>query len=355
LTGLPRGGADPLARAGEALRASPLRWAVTGVAGFIGSALLEWLLEHGQTVAGIDDFSTGKPSNLRAALDASSSGAGTFRLVEGSILDPGACREAVRGADVVLHQAAEVSVPGSLDDPVRNTEVNVLGTVAVLAAARDAGARRVVYASSSAVYGDSGHARNSEADAPRPLSPYGVSKHVDELYARVFGSAFAAETAGLRYFNVFGPRQDPNGHYAAVIPRWTAALLAGEPCRIFGDGESTRDFVPIRDVVQANVLAATAPAAALAGGGVFNVARGEGTSLNVLFGVIRDALAVHVPGLAARTPVYEPPRPGDIRHSVADVERIRSALGFAPSPGLEGPLGETVAWYAAAGTAPRPG
>ncbi len=334
------------ARARQALRRAPRRWLLTGAAGFIGSSLLQALLELGQEVTGLDDFSTGSRRNLDEALAAAgTAAAGRFRLLEGDVRDLELCRAACAGADVVLHQAARVSVPASIADPIGNHAVNVEGFLSVLTAARDAGVGRFVYASSSAVYGEAEGGVRSEDETPRPVSPYGLSKQVDELYADLFERMHGMRTVGLRYFNVFGPRQDPDGPYAAVIPRWSANLLAGEPCRVFGDGESVRDFCFVGDVVQANLLAATVDAPGAAGA-VYNVARGESTSLNQLFGLLRDGLAPYAPAVAGARPTYEPPRSGDIRRSVADVSGIRERLGFAPSRPLADDLAQSLEWYA---------
>jgi UDP-N-acetylglucosamine 4-epimerase len=335
-----------LDRARDELARAPRTWLLTGPAGFIGSNLLETLLGLGQTVVGLDDLSTGRRENLEAAV-AGAGGRGRFRLVEGDVRDPAACRAACEGVDLVCHQAAMVSVPRSVDDPQHNQAVNEAGFVNVLDAARRAGVSRVVYASSSAVYGDDEAERNREDALGEAISPYGLSKRVNELYAGLFGRMHGVEACGLRYFNVFGPRQDPASEYSAVIPRWTSSLLAGRRCTIFGDGENTRDFCHVDDVVQANLLAATAPGPAVAGRR-FNVARGERTSLNRLHDLIRDALAAHRPELAGMRPEHAPFRPGDIRHSVADVSLIRGALGYEPRRTLAEGLRETLAWYAGA-------
>ena len=326
----------------DELRRRPRTWLVTGVAGFIGSTLLDTLLELGQRVVGLDDFATGYRRNLDEVLRARAHGGGTFHLMEGDVRSLDTCRTACEGVDYVLHQAALASVPRSIDDPLHTHEVNVDGTVAVFLAAREAGVRRVVYASSSAVYGDAPGLPVREEDAGRSLSPYALTKWMAEEYAALFRGMWGLDAVGLRYFNVFGPRQDPRGAYAAVIPQWTAALLAGEPCRIHGDGENTRDFVPVRDVARANLLAATVPMVADAPR-VFNVGGGARVSLNALY----DALCAAVRRLGVwdvpPPRVFGDARPGDVRHSQADLSRIRRVLGYAPRTGLAPALYELVA------------
>lgn len=316
------------------LPSPPLRWAVTGAAGFIGSNLVEALLRGGQQVVGLDDFSTGHLHNLddvRAAVG--DDAFGRFRLVEGDIRDLDTCREAVDGADVVLHQAALGSVPRSIATPLATHAVNVDGFVHMLVAARDAGVRRFVYASSSSVYGDHPGLPKVEDAIGTPLSPYAVSKRTNELYARTFFDHYGLETLGLRYFNVFGPRQDPEGTYAAVIPRWINTLLKGERCRIHGDGETSRDFSFVANVVQANVRAAMAPSSAA--GTVYNIAVGDRATLNELHACLVSLLAERGEINADRLPEYGPFRPGDIRHSHAEVSRARDMLGYAPTHLLE--------------------
>jgi UDP-N-acetylglucosamine 4-epimerase len=317
---------------------------VTGVAGFIGSSILAELLAMGQTVVGLDNFATGFQANIDDVLGGLPQHADRFRLITGDIRELEACRAACEGVDYVLHQAALGSVPRSLDDPATSNAVNVDGTLNIFMAARDAGVSRTVFASSCAVYGDSIELPLDETRALRPLSPYAASKAADEMYAASFARSFGAGIVGLRYFNVFGRRQDPNGAYAAVIPRWMTSLAKGEPCRIFGDGETSRDFVHVSNVVQANVLAATSTDDRAAGG-VFNVATGTTTSLNELFREIRNTLAVANPAVEDAEPVYEPFRPGDIAHSSASIERIRSVLGYEPGLRLTDGLTEALDWY----------
>lgn len=322
-------------------------WVVTGSAGFIGSHLLEALLRLDQRVVSVDDFSTGHRSNLdevarRVGLRAWQQ----HHFMEGNIADPDVCREACRGADIVLHQAARGSVPRSIDDPLATHEANVDGFINMLAAAREAGVRRFVYASSSSVYGDHEALPKSEGAIGRPLSPYAASKQMNEIYAGVFARCYGMETVGLRYFNVFGPRQDPQGAYAAVIPRWVRAALTGEPVEINGDGETTRDFCYVANVVQANLHAAlTDNAQAL--GRVYNIAVGESTSLNALLELICSLL-----GEPAIERIHRPFRAGDVRHSRADIALARQLLDYRPSHALANGLREALPWYVTRFAAP---
>ncbi|HYX47268.1 MAG TPA: SDR family oxidoreductase [Sphingomicrobium sp.] len=315
-------------------------WLVTGSAGFIGSHLLEALLRFDQRVASVDDFSTGHRSNLEEV--SRSVGARAWqrhRFVEGSIADPEVCREACRGADIVLHQAARGSVPRSIEDPLATHRANVDGFVNLLVAARDAGVRRFVYASSSSVYGDDETLPKREGAIGRPLSPYAASKQMNEIYAGVFARCYGMEIVGLRYFNVFGARQDPQGAYAAVIPRWVRAALTGEPVEINGDGETSRDFCYVANVVQANLRAAqTNNAQAL--GRVYNIAVGESTSLKTLLELICAAL-----GRQAIQRLHRPFRAGDIRHSHADISLARDLLDYRPSHRLASGIREALPWY----------
>ena len=323
----------------------PKAWLVTGAAGFIGSHLVEALLAGGQRVVGLDNFATGHRTNVEAA---SRGAGGRFLMIEGDVRDPEACREAIDGADVVLHQAALGSVPRSLADPLTTDAVNVHGFLNVAWAAKEAGIQRMVYASSSSVYGDHPALPKVEAEVGAPLSPYAVSKKTNELYARSFTDHYGMEVVGLRYFNVFGPRQDPEGPYAAVIPRWFAALADGQPCTIHGDGETSRDFCYVANVVQANLRAALAPGA----GGVYNVAYGERTTLNELYAAIRDRVAERVPEAAGLDPIYTDFRAGDVRHSLADVSRARRDLGYEPAYDVTDGLAEAAGWYLRAIPAP---
>jgi len=325
---------------------NPRIWAVTGVAGFIGSNILQELLALGQTVVGLDNFSTGHRSNIDDALAGQPEAAVRFRMVEGDIRDLETCRIACEGVDYVIHQAALGSVPWSMDDPLRTNSVNVDGFVNMLVAAKDAAVRRFVYASSSAVYGDTTEYPQIETAIGRPLSPYAASKSTNETYALAFQTSYGLQSVGLRYCNVFGRRQDPAGAYAAVIPRWIAALLRGDRCRIFGDGETTRDFCYIANVVQANLLAAKT-ANASATGHAYNVACASSVSLNQLFGMLRDGLAGFDARFASVTPQYDPFRAGDIRYSGASIEKARSMLGYSPSHDVAAGLAEALDWYVA--------
>jgi UDP-N-acetylglucosamine 4-epimerase len=327
---------------------------VTGAAGFIGSHLVEHLLRLGQRVVGLDNFATGHRRNLEEVLAlVSPAEAARFRFQEGDIRVPEACARACEGADVVLHQAALGSVPRSIADPVQTHDVNVTGFLRVLLAARDAGVRRFVYASSSSVYGDHPGLPKVEDRIGRPLSPYAVSKLADEEYAQAFAGCYGLELVGLRYFNVFGPRQDPDGPYAAVMPRWFAALLHGREVAIHGDGETSRDFCFVENVVQANLFAATtADPAALAQ--TFNVACGERTTLNELFQLIRERVARIRPEARDARPTYGEFRPGDVRHSLADVGKARRLLRYAPAFSVRDGLERTAPWYASSAGAGRP-
>lgn len=327
------------------LRERPRRWLVTGAAGFIGSHLVERLLALDQLVTGLDDFATGSEENVVAVRAAvAPEQAERYLFVEGDIRDPSACRRACGGADVVLHQAALGSVPRSIKDPLTSHEVNVTGFLRVLAAAREAGIRRVVYASSSSVYGDHPALPKVEEVVGRVLSPYAATKRADELYAHAYGRCYDLEVVGLRYFNVFGPRQDPNGPYAAVIPLWFAGLLRGGEVAIHGDGETSRDFCYVENVVQANLLAATSTRTE-ALGQVFNVACGDRTTLNALFRLIRDRVARFEPSAARREPVHLDFRPGDVRHSHADIGKARALLGYEPTHTVEAGLDCATSWY----------
>lgn len=334
---------DRYAQVRRTIAEHPRSWLVTGAAGFIGSNLVEELLSLGQTVVGLDDLSSGSEANLDDAISRTSGTSGNFRFIEGDIRDLSTCRTACASADYVLHHAALASVPGSIADPLLNSQVNVEGFLNILVAARDAGVRRVVYASSSAVYGDTTNIPQVESVVGQLLSPYAASKAANELYATAFERAYGMSTVGLRYFNVFGQRQDPNGAYAAVIPRWVANLLDNTSCEIFGDGETTRDFLYVADVVQANVLAATVDASFA--GGAFNVACGTETSLNALFVMIRDELARLQPSIAESEPTFAAARVGDIRRSLADIGKARRQLGFAPRHKPADGLREAIAWY----------
>jgi UDP-N-acetylglucosamine/UDP-N-acetylgalactosamine 4-epimerase len=339
-------------RVQQQLRRSPQKFLVTGAAGFIGSHLVEKLLALGHRVVGLDDFSTGNRANLadvlarRPKLEVPPE----FRFIEGDIRDRRTCLEAARGVDVVLHQAALASVPRSMADPLRTHSVNVDGFVKVVLAAHACGVRRVVYASSSSVYGDDDTQPQTEEKIGRPLSPYATTKLVDEIYANTFRRTHRIDCIGLRYFNVFGPRQDPEGAYAAVIPRWAQSLFDEEACVAFGDGTASRDFCFIDNVVQANLLAAcTSPVEHE----VFNVACGKKTTLRELFTAIRNSVMQHEPSAQRSELGFAPPRPGDIPHSLACIDRARQALGYEPSHGVAQGMDETIAWYALNATRKR--
>jgi len=320
-------------------------WLLTGSAGFIGSHLLEALLSGGQRVTSLDDFSTGHQANLDAVRQAVGEAAwARHRFIEGDIADPDVCQRACAGVRIVLHQAALGSVPRSLADPLATNAANITGFLNMLQAAREAGVRRFVYAASSSTYGDSPVLPKVEDQIGRPLSPYAVTKYVNELYADVFARAYGMQIIGLRYFNVFGSRQDPEGAYAAVIPRWVRALLRGEAAVINGDGETSRDFCYVANAVQANLQAAlTDNAEAL--NQVYNVAAGGRTSLNELYALLRDLLAEHFPRLAETQPVYRDFRPGDVRHSQADIGKAQRLLGYAPTHEVRAGLIEALPWY----------
>lgn len=310
---------------------APKRWLVTGAAGFIGSHLVEALLSLGQEVTGLDDLSSGSRENLRKVLELSSSDAPErFTFFEGSITDPDLCLKAASGVSVILHHAAIASVPLSIQDPVRCTQVNVEGFLHVLEAARTLKVPRLIYASSSAVYGDEPAFPKTEVMSAPPLSPYGLTKLLNELYSDLWERLYGVESIGLRYFNVFGSRQDPNGAYAAVIPRWTAAVLRGVPPILYGDGSATRDFCSVKNVVLANLLAATRPLSQMKHR-VFNIASGKTLCLKELLSHITEVFAKGKNITAAK----EPPRQGDILHSSASIARAQEYLGYAPIVGLE--------------------
>jgi len=327
------------------LRARTRKWVVTGAAGFIGSNLVESLLQLDQAVVGLDNFSLGKPDNLqelRAQVSAERSQRFTF--IEGDVRDLESCRRACTGAEFVLHQAALGSVPRSIEKPLAYHESNVTGHLNMLVAARDAGVRRFVYASSSAVYGDHPGLPKREDVIGNCLSPYAGNKRMGEIYADIVARTYGMETVGLRYFNVFGPRQDPEGAYAAVIPKWIASMLLGEPIYVNGTGETSRDFCYVRNVVQANLLA-TAAANPAAVNEVYNVAVNRRTTLNELFVLLRDRLAVERPRLALLKPVYREFRPGDVLHSQADISKAERLLGYRPDYSIEQGLDQALPWY----------
>jgi UDP-N-acetylglucosamine 4-epimerase len=327
------------------IRQRPRRWLVTGVAGFIGSHLLEALLKLEQKVVGLDNFATGYARNLEEVKEAVGAAAWrNFTFIEGDIRSLADCRRACAGVDVVLHQAALGSVPRSVEEPLATHDVNLTGFVNMLVAARDAKAARFIYAASSSTYGDHPGLPKVEDAIGGPLSPYAVTKYANELYADVFARCYGLDSIGLRYFNVFGPRQDPEGAYAAVIPKWIAQFIGGEPVYINGDGETSRDFCYVENAVQANLLAAsTENPAAL--NQIYNVAVAERTTLNELFELERALLAGHFPEVRDCRPRYREFREGDVRHSQADIAKARKLLGYTPTHRVREGLGEAMGWY----------
>lgn len=307
------------------------RYLVTGGAGFIGSNIAEQLVKQGATVRVADNFSTGRRDNLRGFAD-------KIELLEGDLAELDFARYAARDVDYVLHQAAIPSVPRSIADPIETNRAGVIATLNVLTAAKDAGAKRIVFASSSSIYGEAVAGAKREDMKLAPLSPYGVSKMAAEAYCMSFHTVYGFETVALRYFNVFGPRQDPTSEYSAVIPKFITALLAGKQPTIYGDGEQTRDFTFVGNIVAANLHALTAPAERAAGR-FFNIAMGRATSLNQLVDVLNELIGANIRSH------YAPPRSGDIKHSTADVNKIRETLGYTPEISLLDGLKETVEWY----------
>ncbi len=325
------------------LRQMPKTWLVTGVAGFIGSNLLETLLKLDQRVVGLDNFATGHQRNLDEVQSLVSPAQwANFKFINGDIRKLADCQQACDGADYVLHQAALGSVPRSLAAPIATNETNISGFLNMLVAARDAKVQSFTYAASSSTYGDHPALPKVEENIGNPLSPYAVTKYVNELYANVFARSYDFKAIGLRYFNVFGPRQDPDSAYAAVIPKWTDALLKGETVFINGDGETSRDFCFVMNAVQANLLAACASVEAK--DQVYNVAVGDRTTLNQLFNALCDALQTL--GVSTATqPSYRDFRVGDVRHSLADVTKANRLLGYAPSYRIRDGLSLAVNWH----------
>ena len=330
----------------EELRRHPRRWLVTGAAGFIGSHLVETLLGLDQQVTGVDNFSTGYPENLDQVLTAASEEQRRrFTFVEGDLRNAEICRSACQGQHVVLHQAALGSVPRSMKEPWNSHDSNVNGFLQILLAVKECQVPRLLYASSSSVYGDAPELPKREEHQGNLLSPYALTKRMNEELGDLFFRVYGVESLGFRYFNVFGPRQDPEGAYAAVIPRWFKALWKGEIPKIYGDGETSRDFCYVKNVVQINLLGAlTSNPQAL--NRVYNVAVGERTTLNQLFRLLRDQVARFNPQGASVEPQYEDFRPGDIRHSLADISQARELLGYEPQYDLCRGLEEAASWYA---------
>jgi UDP-N-acetylglucosamine 4-epimerase len=312
---------------------------VTGGAGFIGSNLCEYLLQNNNQVTSIDNFITGKKENIKPFLKNSD-----FTFIEGDIRNPEDCSKAVDGVEIILHQAALGSVPRSIENPVRTNEINIMGTLNMLNAAKDAGIKRFIYAASSSTYGDSKELPKVEENIGKPLSPYAVSKYVNELHAENFGALYAMETIGLRYFNVFGRRQDPNGAYAAVIPKFVKQFIDAEQITINGNGKISRDFTYIDNVIQANILAAstTNPDAM---NQVFNVAYGESNTLNNLYDIIRNLLSQYKPEIKNAHPSYGSDRKGDIQHSLASINKAKKYLNYNPQFDLKKGLEQAIQWY----------
>ena len=327
------------------LPSQPKTWLVTGVAGFIGSNLLETLLKLNQRVVGLDNFATGHQHNMDEVRGTVSSKQwANFRFIHGDIRQLKDCQTACEGVDYVLHQAALGSVPRSIADPITTNSTNIDGFLNMLVAARDAQVKRLVYAASSSTYGDHPALPKVEEHIGKPLSPYAVTKYVNELYADVFAKTYGLESIGLRYFNVFGKRQDPNGAYAAVIPKWIASMIKGEPVYINGDGETSRDFCYIDNVVQANLLAATTENSD-AVNQVYNVAVGDRTTLNELFWHLHENLLPYFAHLQGFEPTYRDFRTGDVRHSLADVRKAGKLLGYEPSHRISEGLAVAMQWY----------
>jgi UDP-N-acetylglucosamine 4-epimerase len=312
---------------------------VTGGAGFIGSNIVEALLQQGNEVVCLDNFATGHRKNIEPFLSS-----GLFTLIEGDIRNPEDCAKAAKGVEYVLHQAALGSVPRSVKDPVTTNDVNIGGFLNMLVAARDAGVKRLVYASSSSVYGDHKGLPKVENETGNPLSPYAVTKKVNELYAGVFAGLYGLEVVGLRYFNVFGKKQDPNGEYAAVIPRFVKAMIRHEQPEIYGDGEQSRDFTYVGNVVHANQVAALSQGEGVVNN-VYNIAFGGRISLNELYRELRTNLSSFDPEIRSINPVYVAERPGDIPHSHASIDRARQLLDYNPQYSVKEGLERAIAWY----------
>ncbi len=329
----------------DELRKQPKTWLITGVAGFIGSNLLETLLKLNQQVVGLDNFSTGFQHNLDEVRKlVSEIQWNKFNFIKDDIRDIKTCQATCKGVDFVLHQAALGSVPRSIEDPITTNENNISGFLNMLVASRDAKVKRMVYAASSSTYGDHPDLPKVEDNIGNPLSPYAVTKLVNELYSKVFARTYGFKTTGLRYFNIFGQRQDPDGAYAAVIPKWFAGLLQEETVYINGDGETSRDFCFIDNCVQANIMAATAKNDDSADQ-VYNVAFGKRTTLNELYELIKTRMTEKFPAAENAKPVYRDFRTGDVRHSLADISKARQLIGYKPQYSIEQGLDKAAAWY----------
>jgi UDP-N-acetylglucosamine 4-epimerase len=336
------------------LESNPRSWLVTGAAGFIGSNIVEELLRLGQRVTGMDNFAAGRHANLEEIKNSVSGRQWDgFTFIEGDIRNLEACQQAAKGADYILHQAALGSVPKSIEDPAAFNANNVSGFLHMLLAARDQMVRRFVYASSSAVYGDDPTLPKKEEILGHQLSPYAATKYFNEIYAEVFARCYGLPSIGLRYFNIFGQRQDPEGAYAAVIPQWLARMIQNQEVSINGDGETSRDFCHVQNAVQANLLAATTQNNE-AVNQAFNVAVSARTTLNELFEILRVRLAPYYPHLKEFKPVYRDFRPGDVRHSQADISKAVRLLGYAPTHSLETGLDAALDWYRRNARAQRP-
>ena len=329
----------------ETFKTEQKTWLITGNAGFIGSNLTEFLLNHNQKVVGLDNFSTGYQHNIDDVLSkVGKEKAKNFTFIEGNTWDIDICTKACKGVDIVLHQAALGSVPRSIDDPITSNRSNITGFLNMLTAAKDVGIKRFVYASSSSVYGDSQELPKVEERVGNVLSPYAAMKKTNEIYANVFQRTYGMETMGLRYFNVFGRRQDPDGAYAAVIPKWVGSLLTGEDVYINGDGETSRDFTYIDNVIQMNLLAGTTnnPEAF---GEAFNVAVGGRNTLNELYTLINKELGNHIKHFSSKESIYRNFRAGDIRHSNADISKAKNFVGYAPTHDIYQGMEEAIKWY----------
>ena len=328
----------------QELLEKPRLWLVTGVAGFIGSNLLEFLLFLNQRIVGLDNFATGFQHNLdEVRAKVSSAQWGNFTFFEGDIRDLDTCHHVCEGIDYVLHQAALGSVPRSINDPIGTNTTNIGGFLNMLVAARDAKVQSFTYAGSSSTYGDHPALPKAEANIGKPLSPYAVTKLVNELYADVFAKTYGFKTIGLRYFNVFGQRQNPNGAYAAVIPKWTTAIIKGEKLYINGDGEASRDFCFVENVIQANILAALANEQAK--NQIYNVALNDRSTLNQLFGYIQKELECLIGVEYPHSPIYQSERAGDVKHSQADISKARNYLGYEPQVRVREGIKKTMPWY----------